>query len=114
DNGVVFYGDKGTLSVGRAGAEINLIGEEPKNIGPNIDFSGNLKNFIDCVKARTPEKLNAPIREGALSALLVHYANAGTRLGRPFELNADGSEARGDAEITALFKRTYREGYELP
>jgi len=114
DNGVVFYGDKGKLEIGRGGCDITLIGEEKKNIGPSIDFPGNLKNFIDCAKAGTPDKLNAPIREGALSALLVHYANVGTRIGRPIKLNTDGAEAVGDAEATALFKREYRTGYELP
>lgn len=114
DNGVIFYGDKGRLDIGRAGCEVTLIGEEKKLIGPNIDFPGNIRNFVECAKAGTPDKLNAPISEGVKSALLVHYANVGTRVGRPLQLNAEGTQAIGDDVATSLFARTYREGYELP
>src|SRR5690606_22934924 len=51
DNGVVYYGDKGTVDVGRAGSFVTLIGEEPKQIGGSHDFVANQRNFIDAVKA---------------------------------------------------------------
>ena len=114
DNGVVFYGDKGKLEIGRNGCEVTPIGEEKKSIGPNIDFPGNLSNFIACVKAGTPDKLNAPISEGVKSTLLVHYANIGTRVGRPLQLAEDGTKVIGDDVAAGMFTRSYRNGYELP
>jgi predicted dehydrogenase len=114
DNGVVFYGDKGIIEIGRPGSFITLIGEEKKQIGNSHDFATNVKNFAECAKSGTPDNLNAPIREGALSTLLCHYANIGTRVGRPLQLEKDGKQALGDDAANALFTRIYREGYELP
>ena len=114
DNGVVFYGDKGKLEVGRNGCDVTLIGEERKNIGGPHDFTENVRNFIACARAGTPENLNAPIAEGAKSTILCHLANIGTRVGRPLTLNADGTQAEGDDVANSLFTRNYREGYGLP
>lgn len=114
DNGVVFYGDKGTIEIGRAGSFIGLIGEEKERIGDSHDFASNVANFAACAKAGTPDKLNAPIHEGALSTILAHLANIGTRIGRPMTLSQDKRHVVGDDAANALFTRTYREGYELP
>jgi len=114
DNGVLFYGDKGTMEVGRDGCFIQPVGGEKRRIGGSHDLSANMKNFADCARAGTPEKLNAPIGEGVTSTILCHLANIGTRVGRPIDLDAGRTEASGDGEATALFTRSYREGYELP
>ncbi len=114
DNGAIFYGDKGTLEVGRRGAEITLIGEEKRNIGVAHDVQANVQNFIDCVRAGTPEKLNAPIGEGVKSTALAHLGNIATRVGRPLQLSEDGRRIVGDEGASALLKRSYRKGYELP
>jgi predicted dehydrogenase len=114
DNGVIFYGDKGTVDVGRHGSFVSLIGEERRQIGGSNDFQAHLRNFIDCVKAGTPENLNAPITEGNISNGLVHLGNIGTRLGRRLEYDAVEHKVTGDAEATKMLEREYRPGYELP
>ncbi|MBX3176991.1 MAG: Gfo/Idh/MocA family oxidoreductase [Candidatus Hydrogenedentes bacterium] len=115
DNGVLFYGDKGRLEVGREGCFVSLIGEpEKRRLGDSHDFSENVRNFVACVKAGAPERLNAPISEGAISTILCHLANIGTRVERPLTLGENGAQAVGDEAASALFTRTYREAYELP
>ncbi len=114
DNGVVFYGDKGTLEVGRNGCEVTLIGKEKEKIGGGSDLGGNVRNFIECVKAGDPSGLNAPIAEGAVSATLCHLGNIATRVGRRLHFDAEAMKCVGDAQANGLLKREYRKGYELP
>ena len=113
DNGVIFYGDKGTLEVGRNGCEVTYIGEPKEKIGEGADFEGNIANFVAAAKAADPAQLNAPIEEGFRSALLCHLGNIGTRIGRNFTFNSEAFQTSDD-EANALFTRSYREGYELP
>lgn len=114
DNGVIFYGDKGIVEVGRQGCFVTFIGEEPKQIGGGQDLVANVRNFLDCVKANNPAELNAPISEGAISAMLSNLGNIATRVNRRIVFDADRVVCVGDEEATRLLSRTYREGYELP
>ena len=114
DNGVILYGDKGILQMGRNGCEVTFIGEAKKKLGGGSDLEANVRNFVDCVKAGDPSKLNAPISEGAMSAALCHLGNIATRVGRRLEFDAGNCTCVGDAEATALLTREYRKGFELP
>jgi predicted dehydrogenase len=115
DNGVVFYGDKGIVEVGRDGCFVQLIKEEKKKLGGSHDLEANMSNFIACVKADDPSKLNASVpEEGYPSTVLCHLGNIATRVGRRLHYDADKLACTGDEEATALFTRTYRTGYELP
>ena len=114
DNGVVFYGDKGILEIGRGGCDVTFIGEPKKHLAGGADRERNMRNFVDCVKADNPSGLNAPISEGAVSAALCHLGNIATRVGRKLEFDAAKWECVGDREVGALLAREYRKGYELP
>lgn len=114
DNGVVFYGDKGTLEVGRKGCEVTFIGESKKLIGAGGDLEENARNFIQCVRADDPSKLNAPITEGFISAALCHLGNIATRVGRKLHYDASKHQFINDPEADKLLMREYRAGYELP
>ncbi len=113
DNGVVFYGDKGKLEVGREGCHVTFTGKEKQRIRGEGggDFA---RNFVDAVKANDPSKLDAPIEEGAISAALCHLGNIATRLGCG-QLKYDPVKriVPGNAAATALLTREYRAGYEL-
>ena len=113
DNGVVYYGDKGTLSIGRHGTSINLIDKEPQKIEGGPDLAANVRNFLDAVKAKDPSKLNAPISEGVLSSQLSLLGNVATRVGRKLNLDIEKVECINDDEANKLFTREYRKGYEL-
>lgn len=114
DNGVVFYGDKGKLEIGRNGVEVTLIKEETKHIGPYADIKAHMRNFLDCVKANNPAGLAAPIEDGAISTALCHLGNIATRVSRKLRIDPDKWECVGDTEAQKLFSREYRKGYELP
>lgn len=114
DNGVVFYGDKGTLEFGRGGTFVALKGEARRQIGEPVSFEPNLRNFIDCVKAGAPDKLNAPAHEAAVSSGLCHLGNIATRVGRRLRWDNVAKLCADDAEANALLTRTYRAGYGLP
>ncbi len=114
DNGVVFYGDKGIVEVGRHGCELTLKGEGKRSLGGGADFEGNIRNFLDAVKAGDPALLNAPISEGVASAALCHLGNIATRVGRRLAFDSDAFTIPNDAQASALLTRDYRAGYELP
>ena len=114
DNGVIFYGDKGILEVGRNGCEVTFIDKPKRRIGGGADLRANVRNFIDCVKVGDPSRLNAPIAEGAVSAILCHLGNVATRVGRKLQFDAASCTCIGDAEANRLLSREYRHGYELP
>ncbi len=113
DNGVVYYGDDGKLEVGRNGVTITPIKGEKRQFGAGPDLNANVRNFLDCVKANDPSKLNAPISEGAISAQLCHLGNIATRVGRKLHVDVEKVQCIGDDEANKLFTREYRNGYEL-
>lgn len=114
DNGVVFYGDKGTVEIGRKGCFVKLIGEEPRRLGDGIIWGPNLRTFLAAVRASDPGLLTAPMREAFPSAGLCHLGNIATRVGRRLHFDAEQLTCKDDAEANALFRREYRPGYALP
>jgi len=114
DNGVIFYGDKGRLDVGRRGSIVYPLEGDPRRLGGSGDLPAHLRNFVDCIKTNNPAGLNAPMREAAISSDLCHLANIATRVGRPVRFDPENLVCTGDDEATALLRRSYRTGYELP
>ena len=114
DNGVIFYGDKGTVEIGRKGCFVKLIGEEPRRLGDGIVWGPNLRVFLAAVRANDPSLLTAPMREAFPSAGLCHLGNIATRVGRRLHFDSKQLTCKDDPEANALFKRDYRTGFELP
>ncbi|HTS66512.1 MAG TPA: Gfo/Idh/MocA family oxidoreductase [Candidatus Acidoferrales bacterium] len=114
--GTVFYGSKGYLSVWDEDHSkyYSFLGRE-QTPGPSGNEPGNhWANFIDAVRSRKQSDLNAPIEEGAISTTLIHLANISYRLGRTLNFDAAKYSCTGDAEATAMFRRTYRKPFEVP
>jgi len=59
---------------------------------PKVDVrvfpNGNFGNFIDCVRSRQKEQLNAPFLEGHYSAAICHLGNISYRLGKAVKLGS--------------------------
>jgi predicted dehydrogenase len=114
--GTIFYGSKGYLSVWDEDHSKyqSYIGREqapgPSGSGPG----NNWANFIAAVRSRKQSDQNAPIEEGAISTALMHLANISYRLGRSLHFDEKGYSCVGDAEANAMFRRTYRKGFEVP
>jgi predicted dehydrogenase len=114
--GTVFYGSKGYLAVWDEDHSkySSFLGRD-QTPGPSSNKSENhWANFIDVVRSRKQEDLNAPIEEGAISTALVHLANISYLLGRTLHFDAATYSCTGDAEANRMFKRAYRKPFEVP
>ena len=86
---------------------------EDQEPGPHATAAGNnWANFIDCVRSRKKENLNAPIEEGLISCTLLHLGNASYRVGRALQFDPEKKEVIGDEEASRLLRdgdRGYRD-----
>jgi predicted dehydrogenase len=117
--GNLFYGSKGYLATGDEDIDAyqTWLGESQEP-GPHAQAGGNhFANFIDCVRSRKKENLNAPIEEGHISCGLVHLANASYRLGRTLNFEPDTEQVINDDEANLLLRdggRGYRKPFVIP
>jgi len=117
--GNVFYGSKGYLATGdedTAGYE-TVLGRDGKPDHHSQGGGDHFANFIDCVRSRKAEDLNAPIKEGHISCALVHLANASYRLGRTLRFNPETERVIADEEAESLLRdgnRGYRAPFAVP
>lgn len=83
--------------------------------GPGRSEGGsNWVNFIEAVRSRKQEHLNAEIEEGAMSSTLMHLANIAYRVGRTLEFDSNSMQFVGDPEANKLLTRKYRAPYIVP
>jgi predicted dehydrogenase len=112
--GNLFYGSKGYLAIDGYSSYKTWLGKD-QEAGPEGHKGGDhFANFIDVVRSRKKEDLNAPIEEGAISTTLVHLANISYRLGRTIHFDAEKYICPGDAEATKMFTRNYRAPFVVP
>jgi hypothetical protein len=83
--------------------------------GPaRTETGNNFANFIQAVRSRRREDLNAEIEEGHLSSALCHLANMAYRTGRTLNFDPATETVRGDGEASALLTRGYRAPFVVP
>ncbi|HUS73484.1 MAG TPA: Gfo/Idh/MocA family oxidoreductase [Sedimentisphaerales bacterium] len=113
DNGNIFYGDKGTVSIGREGWQVTFK-DGKKGPGGSRGDGSHIDNFIKAVRSRKVGDLNADVEEGHHSAALCHMANIAMRVGRRLKFDARREQFIDDAEANRYLTKKYRKGYELP
>ncbi len=112
--GNIFYGSKGYLAMDGYDSYKTWLGESQEP-GPHGEGGGNhFANFIDCVRSRNSEGLNAPIEEGYISCTLVHLANVSYRLGRTLQYDPDHQQVLGDEEANRMLHGDYRTPFIVP
>jgi predicted dehydrogenase len=112
--GNIFYGSKGYLAVESYGKYYSFLGKDQQP-GPHKEEDGNnWANFIQALRSRKHEDLNAPVEEGAISTTLVHLANISYRLGRTVHFDAANYRCTGDEEANRMFTRNYRAPFVVP
>lgn len=112
--GNLFYGSEGYLAVDGYTSYKSWLGEglEP---GPEGKKGGNTwANFIECVRSRKKEDLNAPVEEGHISCTLLHLGNVAYRLGRTLTFDPDKQTVVGDEEANKMLRGAYRDPYVVP
>ena len=76
--------------------------------------SSHFENFIQCVRSRKREELNAEILEGHLSTSLCHLANIAFRTGRKLTFDPATETFPRDAEANRYLTREYRAPFVVP
>jgi len=74
----------------------------------------HFNNFLDCVRSRNWQMLEADILEGHLSSSLCHLGNIATRLKRSLRFNPHAERFVDDSEADSYLTKTYRYPYVLP
>jgi predicted dehydrogenase len=112
--GNIFYGSKGYVAVDTYTSYKSWVGKQ-RTPGPARNAGGDhFLNFIEAVRSRKRESLNAEVAEGAISAVLVHMANISYRLGRTIHFDSQTMTCTGDAEANTYLTRAYRQPYVAP
>lgn len=114
--GARFVGSRGTLVADYSGRVIFIDGKELEDI-PEIPRTlrrspGHQRNFLDCVKSRTPADSNLDYAFPMTTPM--YLGNIAYRLGRPLQWDAAAEQFVDDAEATALLSKPYRAPWVLP
>jgi predicted dehydrogenase len=104
---VSFYGTEGYLEIDLDGA-FKIFDTKNKEVESSAKTGAgqteHLKNFIECVRANDPSKLNQPVLSGVQSALLCHLGNIALRTDRVLQTNSKNGKW-SDASIPETFWR---------
>jgi len=92
-----------------AGPIINNGSAETSDMG-----SLHYQNFVDCVKSREWQNLNADILEGHLSTTLCHLGNIASRVKRTLQFDPSSEKFINDDEANSYLTKMYRAPYTLP
>ena len=110
------YGTDGLMYLGRHGGGWQVKGENSEIIaqeGGIFPDTDHQKNFIESV--RTRKKPNGDVRQGHLSACMVHFGNISYRLGnRHLIFDSENEMFTGDDEANRYLAPSYRDKYEMP
>jgi predicted dehydrogenase len=93
-----FYTDEGVIKDGKFFAKGKKEGEPLADVEFSLHPHGPFGNFIDCVRSRKRENLNAEILEGHRSAMLCHLGNISYQLGAEVSFNKK-TDALGDDKM---------------
>ena len=78
-----------------------------------LEFA-HFKNFIDTVRTRKWQDLNAEILEGHMSTSFAHLGNISYRTGRKLTFNPYSEKFIGDEDANSYLTRNYRYPYVVP
>jgi predicted dehydrogenase len=109
-----FYGSKGYLVIDNYNKYYSFMGKEQTPGPAATKGDTHWQNFIDGVRSRKRQDLNAEVEEGALSCNLMHLANISYRLGRTIHWDAKTLTCVGDAEANKMLTRAYRAPFVVP
>jgi predicted dehydrogenase len=114
--GVMFYGSEGWMTFPNYGGYKAYRGKENELIKEANEGSDryHFQNFIDCVRSRDAEAINAKAIDGHLSSALSHYALTGARVNRVLEIDTEKEQVKNDEEANSHLTRDYREPFVVP
>jgi hypothetical protein len=116
-HGMSYIGENGTLVLDRNGWEVipekQRIEGLPfrKNVGDGLDL--HIKNFLDCLKNNTPDKLHAGIDIGRNVALVAQMGNIAFRTGEKVSWD-DTKQSFQTSTANRFIVPEYHNGWILP
>ncbi len=123
DRGTIIYGTDGSVFVNRNGYKLfdrkgKLIKDsqaKTQEAGVALGGGGDMtdmhvENFFNVIRGKE-KMLNSPIKQGAVSQMLTHYANISYRIGKSFEVNTENGRIK-DKTAMKLWGREYEKGWE--
>jgi Predicted dehydrogenases and related proteins len=116
-HGMAYTGENGTLVLDRNGWEVipekQKIEVVPvqKNVGVGLDL--HVRNYLDCLKNNTPQKLNAGIDIGRNVALVAQMGNIAYRSGEKVSWNNDKQQFTSSTANKFIVPQ-YNNGWTLP
>ncbi|KAA0988674.1 Gfo/Idh/MocA family protein [Dyadobacter aurulentus] len=117
EHGIAFLGNNGTLVVDRGGWEVIPDGKKMEAVPLRKAMDNGLdlhaKNFIDVIRSRKMEDINAPIQAGANIAILSQMGNIAFRTGRKIFWDKEKG-VFDDREANKLIAKEYQNGYKMP
>lgn len=117
NHGVAFIGNHGTLVLDRGGWEVIPEGDRmeavPLQKSQDNGLDKHTTNFIDVVRSRKLEDLNAPITAGAHIAIFSQMGNIAYRTGEKIYWNAQQERFTSKA-ANKLLSAEYHNGYRIP
>lgn len=117
NHGVAFIGNSGTLVLNRQGWEVipesDRMEAVPLQKSQDNGLDNHTANFINVVRSRKLDELNAPITAGAHIAIFSQMGNIAYRVGGKIYWNADKSRFTSEA-ANRLLAATYHNGYRIP
>jgi len=79
-----------------------------------VALVNHFTNFLDCVRSRNWQALNADILQGHLSTSLCHLGNIACRLKQPLQFDPATERFIGNNEANNYLSKEYRKPFELP
>jgi predicted dehydrogenase len=71
-------------------------------------------NWVDCVRSRKWQDLNADILEGHMSTAMMHLGNIAFRTGRKLQFNPNSEKFVNDEDADSYLTRDYRPPFVVP
>ena len=78
------------------------------------DIEYHFVNFLESMRSRNPEDLNADIEQGHMSTSMLLIGNIAYRTGRKLIFDGASEKFVNDKEANAYLTRDYREPWVLP
>lgn len=117
NHGVAFIGNNGTLVLNRQGWEVipesDRMEAVPFQKSQDNGLDNHTANFIDVVRSRKLDQLNAPITAGAHIAVFSQMGNIAYRVGEQIYWDAAANQFTSDT-ANKLLAAPYHNGYQIP
>jgi len=116
ESGWDFFGTKGHMRLPMSGVPEIRIGRE-KGLQPKVEplpDVNHYQNWAEAVRTRDRSKLNAEVRETALSTAFCHLGNIAYRVGTELQFDPNSERFIDNELANALLTRRYRAPYVVP